>query len=402
MTATRTVRFWAIFVAGAAWLAAAVLLWQTEVPDLATPDVAPGEVFSSRHLERSARYERFLRADWALATLAHLAVLLAAVRLAPRVRLRGIPGGTAIAAVTLVAVWVALLPFVLAGHWWRRRYGISDAAYSTILIDPWLERIGGLVAAVAVIAAFMLLARRLGDRWWLAGGPAFALVGAAFLLVQPTLLAPRLEPLRDQELVRQIRALAREQGVGEIDVEVKDASRRTRALNAEFYGVGPSKRIVIWDTALERLTRRELRVLVSHELGHVQADHVWKGVGWLVLFAVPGVYVIAAATRRRGGMAEPAAAPVALLTIATLQLALLPATNAISRRYEREADWLALRATRDAAASESLTKQLAAAALADPDPPRWARIVLETHPTPVDRIELARALPREAAPRGGS
>ena len=396
-------RFWAILVAGAAWFAVAVFLWQTEVPrDLVTPEVAPGDAFSARHLDRSARYERFLRADWALATLAHLAVLLAAVRLAPRVRLRGIPGGVAIAAVTLVAVWFALLPFVLAGHWWRRRYGISDAAYSTILIDPWLERIGGLVAAVAVIAAFMLLARRLGDRWWLAGGPAFALVGAAFLLVQPTLLAPRLEPLRDQELVRQIRALAREQGVGEIDVEVKDASRRTRALNAEFYGVGPSKRIVIWDTALERLTRRELRVLVSHELGHVQADHVWKGVGWLVLFAVPGVYVIAAATRRRGGMAEPAAAPVALLTIATLQLALLPATNAISRRYEREADWLALRATRDAAASESLTKQLAAAALADPDPPRWARIVLETHPTPVERIELARALPREAAPRGGS
>jgi STE24 endopeptidase len=370
----------------------AVFLWQTEVPaDLATPDVAPAEVFSSRHLERSARYERFLRADWALATLAHLAVLLAAVRVAPRVRRRGIPGGAAIAAVTLIAVWVALLPFVLAGHWWRRRYGISDAAYSTILIDPWLERVGTLVATVAAIAAFMLLARRLGDRWWLAGGVAFALVGAAFVLVQPTLLAPRLEPLRDPGLVREIRTLAREQRVGEIDVEVKDASRRTRALNAEFYGIGPSKRLVIWDTALERLTRRELRVLVAHELGHVQADHVWKGVGWLVLFAVPGVYVIAAATRRRGGMSEPAAVPVALLAIAVLQLALLPVTNAISRRYEREADWLALQATRDAVASESLTKQLAAAALADPDPPRWARIVLETHPTPVERIELARS-----------
>jgi STE24 endopeptidase len=394
-----------ICVAAAAWLAAAGLLWQTQVPsDAVPPDVAPGEIFSSAHLERSARYERFLRADWALATLAHLAVLLAAVRLAPRVRLRGIPGGVAIAAVTLVAVWFALLPFVLAGHWWRRRYGISDAAYSTILIDPWLERIGGLVAAVAVIAAFMLLARRLGDRWWLAGGPAFALVGSAFLLVQPALLAPRLQPLRDPELVTEIRALAREQGVGEIDVEVKDASRRTRALNAEFYGVGPSKRIVIWDTALERLTRRELRVLVAHELGHVQANHLWKGVAWLVLFAVPSAYVIARATRRRGGLSEPAAVPVALLAIAVLQLVLLPATNAISRRYEREADWLSLRATGDAAASESLTKQLAAAALADPDPPRWARLVLETHPTPTERIELARTvrLPGGAAPREGS
>jgi STE24 endopeptidase len=208
--------------------------------------------------------------------------------------------------------------------------------------------------------------------------------------------------LRDRELVAEVQALAREQGVGEIDVEVKDASRRTKALNAEFYGVGPTQRIVIWDTAIAELSRRELLALAAHELGHVEARHVWKGVGWLVLFALPAAYVVARVTRRRGGLGEPAAVPLALLVITVLQVALLPATNAISRRYEREADWLSLKATDDPEASEGLTVELAEAALADPDPPAWARVVLETHPTPLERIGVARSFPRGEAPREGS
>jgi Zn-dependent protease with chaperone function len=81
-----------------------------------------------------------------------------------------------------------------------------------------------------------------------------------------------------------------------------------------------------------------------------------------------------------------------------LELALLPATNAISRRYEAEADWLAIRATKDPEAFAGLTRALAAASLAQPDPPRWASLLLETHPSPVERVAMSRA----AALRAGS
>lgn len=400
MTAIRTLRFWVIGALAGGWFAAAALLWRTAVPDLDVVPLDPAPIFSRGHLERSARYEGLHRVNWVLATLMQIGVLVAVVRLAPRLRRRGVAGGIALGAGTLVAVWLARLPFVIAAHWWRRRYDVSDAGYGTILVDPWLERLGSLAAAAGAIGIFMLLARRLGDRWWVVGGPAFALVGSLFLLAQPLLLAPRLQPLRDPALVADIRELAREQGVGEVDVEVRDASRRTRAINAEFYGVGPTKRVVIWDTALERLSRRELRVLVSHEIGHVEAHHVWKSVGWLVLFAIPGAYVVALVTRRRGGFGEPAAVPLALLAIAVLQLALLPGAGAISRRYEREADWLSLRTTRDPEAFEGLTRKLAEAALADPDPPRWARIAFGTHPTPLERVALARTLRAEGLPEG--
>ncbi len=391
-----------IGAAAAGWLLAAWLLWRTSVPDLDLVGVDPETVFGEGYLDSSARYERFLRTTWAIATLVQIGVLIAAARLAPRFRQRGIRGGVAIGSATLVAVWLATLPVVLANHWWRRRYGVSDAGYSTILVDPWLERIGSLAAAAGAIALFMLLARRLGDRWWLVGGPVFAVVAATFLLTQPLLLAPRLEPLRDPALAAEIRELARHQGVGEVEIVVRDASRRTHAINAEFYGLGPTKRVVIWDTALLSLVEPEIRVLVSHEFGHDQAHHVWKSVGWIFLFALPGAYVVARATRRRGGLGRPAAVPVALLAITLLQLALLPAVTGISRRYEREADWLAMEATRDNVAFEELTGKLAGAALADPDPPQWAKLVLETHPTPLERIELARTLRRAAGLPGGS
>src|SRR5919109_1958066 len=401
MTAIRTRRFWVIGAVAAGWLVAAALLWETTVPEgLRVPDVRASEDFADSYVARSERYEDFLRWNWLAATVVELVVLVLFVRFGRRFRLRGIVGGVALGVMALVAVWLAGLPFVLAAQWWRRRYDVSDAGYGTILVDPWLQRLGTLAAPAAAIAFFMALARRLGDRWWLVGGPAFGVVGAAFVLVLPFLLAPRLAPLRDRAVVRDVQTLAREQGVGHVDVEVYDASRRTKAINAEFYGLGPSKRIIIWDTALARLTRPQLRALVSHELGHVEAHHVWKGVGWLFLFALPGAYVVALVTRRRGGLGEPPAVPLAILTVVLLELATLPATNAISRRYEAEADWHSLTTTRDPRAFEGLIGKLTEASLAEPDPPRAVHVLFGTHPTPMQRIEMATSLRAEALPGG--
>jgi STE24 endopeptidase len=401
MTAIRTWRFWVIVAAAGLWLVAAALLWRTSVPgDLNLAHLDPREFFSARHLERSETYQRGLRLLWIGATLVQLVVLVLAVRLAPRTGWRGIPGGVALGALTLVAVWLAGLPFVLAAHWWRRRYGISRSDYTAILVDPWLAEIGSLAAACVAIALVMLLARRLGDRWWIVGGPLFAALVSGFILAQPLLLEPRPESLRNRQLAAQIRQLAREQGVGDVDVDVQDASRRTRAMNAEFYGLGPTKRVILWDTALDgRLTRAEILTLVAHEFGHVKSNHVWKSVGWIFLFAIPGAYVVARVTRRRGGLGTAPAVPLTLLTLTVLQLALLPVANAISRRYEAEADWRALQATRDPRAFEGLMRELSTASLSQPDPPEWAQIVLDTHPTPLQRIAMARSV---AASRAGS
>jgi STE24 endopeptidase len=80
-----------------------------------------------------------------------------------------------------------------------------------------------------------------------------------------------------------------------------------------------------------------------------------------------------------------------------------PLANAVSRRYEAEADWLALRATRDPASGVLLDRNFVRTGLADPDPPAWVTVLYGTHPTPMQRIAMADAARSLAAPaRGGS
>jgi STE24 endopeptidase len=248
------------------------------------------------------------------------------------------------------------------------------------------------VAAGVAVTAATLLALRLGDRWWLAGGPALAAVGAAIVLAQPLGQAPRLEPLADPVLEREVLELAGRMGVPASAVEVEDASRRTTRVNAQVIGAGATRRIVLWDTLLDgRLSPAEVRFVIAHELAHVGRAHVRKGIAWFALGALPLAWVLARATRPRGGLAQPAAVPLAVLVVVALQLALLPFANALSRRYEAEADWLALRATADPDAARAVFRRFTEENLAQPLPPAWARLVLSSHPPLVERVAMADA-----------
>jgi STE24 endopeptidase len=96
-------------------------------------------------------------------------------------------------------------------------------------------------------------------------------------------------------------------------------------------------------------------------------------------------------------MAQPEAVPVALLVLVLLQLLVAPLMNVVSRRDEAEADWSALRATRDPAAARQLFRGLATTSLADPNPPTWTYLLFATHPTIVQRIGMVEAWERPGA-----
>lgn len=373
---------------------AAWLLWRTEVPGgLELPRVELDE-------PRAEEYARLPRLLWAGRTGAELVVLAllvaAGARLARRLRF-----GVAVLLAVLVALWLVRLPFGLAGHWWQRRYGLSTQGYLAWLFDPWLELLAAAAAASLALALALLLARRVGPRWWLAGGPALAVLGAAVILLQPLVLAPRLEPLRDPALAAEIRQLGTRLGVRPRDVSVRDAAERTTRINAEVAGYGPTRRVILWDTLLDgSVPAAEIRFIAAHELAHVARSHVWKVVAWFALAALPVAFALALVTRRRGGLG-PATVPLAVLTVVVVELTLLPFANAVSRRYETEADWVALRATGDPAAARALFERFARSNLADPSPPGWAYVLRATHPSLEERIALATRRP-PGEPRAGS
>jgi STE24 endopeptidase len=396
MSERTAARIGAATLALAGFGVAAWLLWRTQVPSgLDTPPVrfrAP----------RADEYSRLPRALWAGRTAAELALLAALVAAGPWLA-RRLRYGVAVLLAVLAALWLVDLPFGLVLHWWDRRYGLTRQSYLAWLVDPWLELLAMVAVASLALVLAMFLARRLGRRWWLTGGPALAVLGAAAILLQPFVLVPRLDPLRDGRLAAEIRQLGTRLGVRPREVDVEDVSDRTTRINAEVAGYGPTRRVVLWSTLLERdVPRGEVRFIAAHELAHVARRHVWKGVAWFALLATPIVFVVAEATRRRGGLGNPAAVPLAVLVLFVVELALLPFANALSRRYEAEADWVALEATRDPASARGLFERFATANLASPSPPRWSHVLLGTHPSLDERIAMAEAWARLSARRSGS
>jgi len=323
--------------------------------------------------------------------MAALGAYVAMARRGARARTFGlgpVNAGIVIGVVTFTVVWAATLPFSLADVWWERRHGISRESYGQALAGAWGALLGRTIVAVIVLAIVLALARRIGRGWWLAAGPAIAAILLVLQLVSPYLLTLGTDPVRSARLRTEIRGLERREHAGRPPVRVDDVSSRTSVANAFSVGIGPTERVILWNTLLDgRFTGREVRFVVGHELGHLARNHILRGVGWFALLVLPVLLVAAYAADVR----RPEAVPLALLVIAVAQLAILPLQNAISRRYEREADWIGLNGTRDPAAARGLFVGFVRTSLQDPSPPGWVHVLLDDHPTALQRVEMARA-----------
>jgi Zn-dependent protease with chaperone function len=301
-----------------------------------------------------------------------------------------------VGSVVVLAVWLAALPFAAATHVRRRDYGLSEQGWGGWLRDQAVS-LGLRTVLVAIgVAGAVWLAGRLGRRWWLAGAPALVAIAAIFLLAQPLVVQPlfnRFEPVPDQGLAAQVEELAARMGVDVDDVLVADASRRTTTANAYVAGIGPTRRVVLYDTLLDgRFSEGEILSVSAHELAHVRERHLWKGLAWFALLAVPCVFLLAWVTDRHGGLASPRLVPLGLAVVVLYVLVTQPLANAVSRRYEAEADWLALDATGDPASAVALEQRFVTTSLSDPNPPAWVTYWLGTHPTPMERIAMAESL----------
>lgn len=397
MTATRMARFATLPVAALVWVVAAALLWRTKVPgDLHLPSLDESSIFAAALLRRAEHFERFFYVEWVLGTIATLLVLLWMVRRGPRVArsldLGPVNAGIILGAVTLTVVWAVSIPFDLASEWWQRRYGISTESYLQVLGASWGGLLGTVSIVFVVLALLLALAKRFGGRWWLVAAPVLVAISAVLQVVIPYALTAGSHPLRDQRLLAQIQQLEQREGAGDPQVLEETVSDTTTSANAYSVGYGPSERIVFWDTLLDgRFTDHEVRFVAAHELAHLARNHIPKAIAWFALFAIPILGAAAYFTERRGGLRDPGTVPLALLVIFAAQLAALPLQNAVSRRYEVEADWVALNATGDPAAARGLFRQFVATSLEDPTPPGWVHILLDDHPTGLARIEQAAA-----------
>jgi STE24 endopeptidase len=392
MTAMRIRKSATLAVGAGVWCACAWLLARTSVPSLDTSGLDLHRYFSQRSLDRAASYTRGVEVLWLLSTAATLVALVLMARILPsKVRSIGLGRiGTAVIVgmVLIVGLWFVGLPFSFAELWWQHHWGLGPFDILAWLNGQWALLAPAALSALATIVLLVGLAGRF-RRWWLVATPIVVVIAAFFVFVSGWLLAGASHPLRNPQLAADARRMERIEHVTGTPIRVQDVSKWTDQANAFTAGFGPSTHVIVWDTMLDdRFTRGEKVAVIAHELGHVRSRHIVKGIGWTALVVLPTLWILALATRRRGGVGDPANLPYVILVLTVVGLLMTPFQNVVSRRYEAEADWRSLNATRDPASTRKLFETFERTSLDNPDPPTWDYLWLETHPTLAQRIAM--------------
>ena len=380
-------------------------------PRDAPPPAAPARIedhFSAAEIARGRRYARPQVAIGFARSAVEAAALVEIVR-----RRRGSPPGTpagggavAIAggAVTGATLSVALsLPGLPLAALARRR--ALKVGLATQSWRGWGEdlvkstAIGGVIAAAGG-AGVTALTRRWPRTWWLPAAAGSVGVGTVFAALAPVVLDPVFNDftrLPEGETRSDVLELAQAAGVKVGEVYSIDASRRTTAANAYVTGLGPTKRVVLFDTLLGRYSRDEVRIVVAHELGHVRHRDVLRSV----TFAAITAPTLALAVQRLSWLLSDERGSAGALPAIALATGIVSApvgmiANRMSRVIERRADDFSLRLSGAPEAFVSFERAIALQNIADVQPPRLLA-ALATHPPPGERIGAALAYARASA-----
>jgi STE24 endopeptidase len=358
--------------------------------------------FTTAEIERGARFQRPQLA-LGMARSATDAALLALLAWRPPAALQASGARPVLRGATVGAGLGALLtvaPLPLSAIARRRAVDVGLVTQSW---RGWAVDLAKATAIQSTLAAggssaALAATRRYPRIWWLPAAGASVVISAAFATLAPVLLDPvfnKFTPLPDGETRSDVLQLAEAAGVRVGEVYTVDASRRTTAANAYVTGLGPTKRVVLYDTLLDRYTRDEVRVVVAHELAHVRNRDVIRGILYGAIVA-PAI-ALAVAQLGRALPAEsgtPAELPGLALA---LMIASAPAGligSRLSRAVERRADAYSLELSSAPDAFISFERQIALQNVADLDPPRLVRSVLASHPSTLERIGAALAWSR--------
>ena len=302
-----------------------------------------------------------------------------------------------------VVLTVATLPFdALSGFVVPHRFDLSNQSFGAWLWEQGKGLLLGIVLGAPLVALALAGIRRV-RRWWLALWLGTVPITVFLLLVGPVVLDPvfnRFEPLKDQVLKAEILDLAAQAGIEGGRVYEVDKSKQTRTMNAYVNGIGPTKRIVLWDTTIKGMTRDEVRFVMAHEMAHYVLHHVWKELGFiLALFLAvfwAGQRGVEWATGRWGRAwgfevpHDPAAVPLLLLAVSLGVFLVTPAINGVSRHFEHEADTFALELTHLNRDGAQAFVKLAENSKVLPQPSAFIRFWRYSHPPLAERIVFCR------------
>lgn len=306
--------------------------------------------------------------------------------------------------IAIFTVVVSILDFPLtyySGFVVPHQFDLTDQTFSAWMVEQ-LKGLGIGIVIGSLVGALALLGIRRIKRWWLALWIGSVPLILLMVVIQPVVLDPvfnRFEPLRNAQLRQKLLDLASRAGIEGGRVYQVDKSKQTKTLNAYVNGIGPTKRIVMWDTLLAEMTEDEVLAVMGHEMGHYVLKHMWKGLGFTLAGAIV-VFFLGQKLHDRGlarwgarwgvtGPGDPASVPWLLLLLLGFSFFLSPVGAAFSRHLEHQSDMFSLELTHLNEPMASAFVKLAENSKRDPRPHPFIKFWRYSHPPISERIPFA-------------
>jgi STE24 endopeptidase len=280
----------------------------------------------------------------------------------------------------------------------EERYGFNTRTIALWLSD-WIKgmAISGILGGI-VISVLLVLVQYLKDTWWLLAWVIISVFQLLIMWLYPVLIAPlfnKFEPIPNKELENKIGTLMGKAGLTVKGVFRMDAGKRSKHTNAYFTGIGRTKRIVLFDTLLASHPEEEILSVLAHETGHWVKKHVLKQLILLETASLIGLFIVARLLDwdliyQTFGFQEQIKYVGLLLVpvvLSPLGYFMRPIGSALSRRYEKEADDVAVTLMGTAGPMKNTLIRLSADNLANLVPHPLFSWFNYSHPPPVQRIE---------------
>jgi STE24 endopeptidase len=373
------------------------------------------------------KYEKaiaFSRARWALhffgvAYALALLLLILALRIAPvfrnwaeAVSRRRFVQAIIFVPLLLLTFDVLNLPLDIYRQHLQLRYDQSVESWGAWFWDWTKAELIGLIIGTLLIWLLYAVLRRKPRSWWF----YFWLVSLPILIfiffITPVVIDPlffRFEPLeaKQPQLVAEIERVVRRGGLSiphERMFEM-NASEKYTTLDAYVTGFGATKRVVVWDTTLKRMTVPQTLFVFGHEMGHYVLNHIFKTIAFLSVLLLVLLFILSRvmlwALSRWGerwgvrGLADWASLPILMLFFVLFTFLGEPVVNTYSRYQEHEADVYGLEVTHGIIPDSPRTAAeafqiLGESYLSHPNPPTFIKVWLYDHPPVAERLSFAR------------
>jgi len=260
------------------------------------------------------------------------------------------------AVVGLLGFWIGLPISLYRTFRLEAAFGFNKMTWRLWLADLLKGGVLTVLVGAPLLLAVLWLMQAMGARWWLYVWLFWMGFNLLVMVLYPTVIAPmfnKFSPLADDSLKQRIEALLMRCGFASSGLFVMDGSKRSAHGNAYFTGFGRAKRIVFFDTLLEKLAPQEIEAVLAHELGHYHHRHVLKRIAllavmsfamlWLLGQVIDQPWFYAGLKVGAGGTAMGLLLFSMVLPVFLFPLA--PLTSALSRRDEYAADAYAAKQT---------------------------------------------------------